>query len=879
MWIRSAMRNWLKKRGADEQLDEEVRGYVESLAEEKMQRGMNAGDALREAKMATGGIEQVKEQVREARAGHFVETLWQDIRYGLRMLRKSPGFTVVAVLTLALGIGANTAIFSVVDAVLLRPLPYPDAKQLVMVYQASPKIGDLKNGLSYPNFQDWRRSAHSFEEMAAMRASQFALSGSGEATNIIAGAVTSDYFALFRVSPILGRTFEARDDLPEAAAVAVLSERIWRSRFGSDRAIVGKTILLEQRPFTVVGVVPGHFRPQIPDVRVVLWVPLLQDSIAGALYQRRGGHYLHAAGRLKAGVTLPQAQSELESIEEGLERQFPDADQGWDARIIPMQEDLAGDFRLALLVLLGAVGLVFLIACANVASLQMVRATARQREVAIRAALGAGRARLFQQFLTECILIGITGGAAGLVAAYATVQGFVSWLPADLPRIDEISVNGEVLGFGLALAILAGIVLGLAPAWRPSGERFADALKEGARSGDEDGRRRTLRNMLVVAEMALAVVLLVGSGLLIRSFERLASLSPGFDASHLLTAGVSLDYSQYAKPETLIAFYNETLERMNAIPGAQGAAVAVPLPLASGYINIGYDIEGLPKRSQSETSTANFVMVSPNYFRVMQIPLLSGRELTDADSESAPKVCVISPSVVRAAFGSEDALGKRISIGYPEGAMREIVGVVADVKDISLASSERGQVYVPFVQNPLGGIGVAVRAHGDPSGLSSAVRGGFHAIDSALPVDIETMSGVIDDSVTEPRFRTTLLGLFGAVALLLAAIGIYGVISYNTGLRTREIGIRMALGAQRREVLRLIVTQVFLLAATGVALGLAASFGLTRYLKSLLFHVSAMDAMTYAVVAAVMIAVALAACYVPARRAMSVDPMIALRYE
>jgi predicted permease len=872
-WFRA----FLHRRELDDELDDEIRYHIEAKTEENAAKGMPREEARRAARIELGGVEQLKENMRSVRAGAWLETLLQDIRFGLRMLRKNPGFTAVAVLTLALGIGGNTAIFSVVDAVLLRPLPYPGSDRLMMVYQAAPQLGTA--GPSYPNFQDWQRTPRNFEELVAFRTSQFALSGNGEATNVIAGAVTSGYFTMFRVKPILGRTFEPGDDVPGTAGVAVLSERLWRSRFGSDPAIIGKTIQLEPRPFTVIGVVPGNFRPQIPDSHAVLWVPLLQDSIAGQLYKRRGGHYLSAAGRLKQGVTLEQAQSELDSIQQALQRQYPDANEGWGARIVPLQEDLAGNFRLALLVLLGAVGLVFLIACANVASLQMVRATARQREVAIRSALGAGRARLFQQFLTECILIGVAGGAAGLLAAYATAKGFVSWLPADLPRINEIQVNGDVLAFGLILAILAGIVLGLAPAWHPSGQGFADALNEGARGGGENAGRRTLRSTFVVAEMALAVVLLIGAGLLIRSFERLATLNPGFNPSHLLTAGVSLDYPQYASPQKLIAFYNETLDRMKAIPGAQEAAVVVPRPLADGYVNLGFQIEGRPQLPESNEPGGNFVMVSPNYFHVMQIPLLSGREFSQMDSESAPKACVISEAIARTAFGNESAIGKRITIGYPASVTREIVGIVRDVKDISLASSRWGQVYVPFVQNPLDGIGVAIRASGDAAQLSSAVRSEFKAIDPSLPVEIEPMSMVIGESVTEPRFRTTLLGLFGAVALLLAAIGIYGVISYNTGLRTREIGIRMALGAQRSDVLRLIVMQAFLLAATGVALGLATSFGLARFLKSLLFQVSAMDAMTYAAVAAVMIAVSLAACYVPVRRAMRVDPMVALRYE
>ncbi|HKF51308.1 MAG TPA: ABC transporter permease [Candidatus Acidoferrales bacterium] len=877
MSILRRIANLFHRSKLDQDIDAELRAHIEMRTADNIATGMSPEEARRQAVLRFGSRPAMKERAIEADAHMFLDSLWQDVRYALRMLRKSPGFTAVAVLTLALGIGANTAIFSVVDAVLLRPLPYPDSDRLMMAYQAAPQLGQA--GPSYPNFQDWQRVAGSFEELVAFRTSQFALSGTAEATNVIAGAVTSGYFPMFRVKPILGRTFEPGDDVFGTAGVAVLSERLWRSQFGADPAIIGKTIQLEQRPFTVIGIVPGSFRPQIPDSRALLWVPLLQDSIAQQLYKRRGGHYLNAAGRLKQGVTREQAQSELESIQEALQRQYPDANKGWGARIIPLQEDLSGSFRTALLVLLGAVALVFLVACANVASLQMVRATARQREVAIRSALGAGRGRLFQQFLTECLLTGVAGGAAGLVAAYATVKGFVSWLPADLPRIDEIQVNGAVLAFGLVLAIVAGIVLGLAPAWSPSGRGFADALKEGGRGGGEGTGRRTLRSAFVVTEMALAVVLLVGAGLLIRSFERLANLNPGFNASHLLTAGVSLDYSQYTSPQKLIGFYNETLNRMNAVPGAQGAAIVVPRPLADGYINLGFQIDGRPQLPESKQPEANLVMVSPNYFHVAQIPLLSGRELSDMDSQSAPKVCVISKTAARSAFGNENPIGQRITIGYPESVTREIVGIVGDVKDISLASSRWGQVYVPFVQNPLGGLGVAIRASGDTTQISSAVRSGFHAIDPALPVEIDPLSAVIGESVTEPRFRTTLLALFAGVALLLAAIGIYGIISYNTSLRTREIGIRMALGAQRSDVLRLIVTQVFLLAATSVALGIAASFGVARFLRSLLFQISAMDAMTYAVVGAVMILVALLACYIPARRAMRVDPLVALRHE
>jgi putative ABC transport system permease protein len=858
--------------------DADVRDHIARETQDNIDRGMTLDEARRAAMLKFGNVTRVKEDTRSVWSFVWLEALLQDVRYGLRMLRKSPGFTAVAILTLALGIGANAAIFSVIDAVLLRPLPYDQPDRLVMVYQAAPQRGVQKNGMSYPNYQDWARSASSFEEMAAMRTTQFALSGTGDATNVLGGAVTSGYFPIFRVTPMLGRTLAPTDDVPGAAAVVVLSEQLWRGQFGSDPSILGKTVRLDQHPFTIVGIVPGNFRPPVPIAEAQLWVPLLQDSIAGQLYQRRGGHYLRAMGRLKANVTVAQAQSQLDSIEETLQKQYPADNKGWDARIIPLQEDLVGSFRLALVVLLGAVSLVFLIACANVASLLLARVTSRQREVAIRTALGAGRMRLLQQFLAEYISLGLAGGLVGLAVVAAMVQGLRAWLPADLPRISEIRVDSHVLGFGMALAILSGLIFGLAPAWRSGKERFGDALKDGARGAGDDPGRRRLRNALVVVETALAVMLLVGSGLLIRSFMRLQRLDPGFNPSHLLMAGVSLPDSRYSTPQKTIAFYNALLQRVSALPGASYSAAVIPPPLG-GYINLGFQVEGAPQLAQSEEPNANFVAVSPNYFRAMQIPLMRGREFSSSDSDSAPKVCVISQTVARSVFGNANPLGKRIIIGYPSSVPREVVGIVGDVKDMGLASQGVGQLYVPFVQNPLGGLSVVIRTRGDAAQLSSAVRSDIRAIDPGLPVEIDSMSDMIGSSITEPRFRTTLLALFGAVALLLAAIGIYGVISYSTGLRTREIGIRIALGAQRRDILRLIVAQGAGLALAGLLFGLAGAWGLSRYVASLLFHVSVTDPVTYASVALVLMAVASTAAYIPARRAMRVDPMVALRYE
>ena len=803
----------------------------------------------------------------------------QDLRYGLRTLAKNPGFTAVAVLTLALGIGANTAIFSVVDAVLLRPLPYPEPDRLFMVYQTLPRDPAQNIGVSYPNYLDWTQQNRVFESIAAVRGTSLALSGQGEPTYIETGSVTANYFEVLRARPLLGRTLQPSDDALDASPAVVMSETLWRARFGADPAIVGRAITLDQHPITVVGIVPAFFRPPVPDSAAQLWFPLRQDGVFSDMRARRAGHYLAALGRLKPDVTATQAQSEMAALEQRLAEQYPNENKGWGIRIVSLQADMAGNVRTALLVLLGAVGFVFLIACANVASLQLARAASRRKEIAIRVALGAGRQRLLRQFLTESILLSVIGGAAGLVLAYEAVQGLIAWLPADLPRVSEIHVDATVLAFGLVLSVASGVIFGLAPAWHGTESRLAEAL-EGARGAGEGRTSHRARNIFVVAETALAIVLLVGAGLLIRSFARLQQVNVGFNPAQLLTAQIGLPRAQYTKPEQWIAFYRQTLERMNALPGAQEAAVAVPLPLSDSYINLAFAIEGRPPRSKSEAPTADFVAISPNYFHVMQVPLLRGREFGETDSESAPKVCVISASVAQQLFPNESALGQRIIIGYPADASREIVGIVGDVKDSDLAARQSAQIYVPFVQNPFWAADIAVRSHGNPSALSGALREQIRAIDSALPVaEVRPMADVIGSSIAQPRFRTTLLSLFGAAALLLAAIGIYGVLAYTVAQQTREIGIRMALGANPGRVLRLVLARGLGLAGAGTAIGVLAALLLTRLLNSLLFGVSATDPLTFVAVAGLLLAVAFVACYVPARRAMCVDPMVALRYE
>jgi|HubBroStandDraft_2_1064218.scaffolds.fasta_scaffold21620_2 putative ABC transport system permease protein len=806
-------------------------------------------------------------------------TLVQDLRYGIRTLAKNPGFAVVAVLTLALGIGANTAIFSVVDAVLLRPLPYPESDRLFTVYQTLPEAPAQNTGVSYPNYLDWTQRNEAFESIAAVRGNVLALSGLGEPTYIQTGSVTSNYFDVLRVKPLLGRTLQPSDDALDVNPVVVMSESLWRARFGADPALVGRAVTLDQHPITVVGIVPAYFHPSVPDTAAQLWVPLRQDGVFSDMRGRRGGHYLSALGRLKPGVSAAQAQSEMAAMEQRLAEQFPNENNGWGIRIVSLQADMAGNVRTALLVLLGAVGFVFLIACANVASLQLTRATSRRKEIAIRVALGAGRQRLLRQFLTESVLLSLIGGAVGLLLAFEALQGLIAWLPADLPRVSEIHVDARVLAFGLALSVLSGVIFGLAPAWHGTESRLAEAL-EGARGAGEERTSHRARNIFVVTETALAIVLLIGAGLLIRSFARLQQVNVGFNPAQMLTAQIGLPRAQYAKPEQWISFYRQTLERMNALPGAQEAAVAVPLPLSDSYFNLAFEIEGRPPRAKSDSPTADFVAISPNYFHVMQVPLLRGREFSVADSESRPKVCAISSSLAQQLFPTESALGQRILIGYPASSSREIVGIVGDVKDSGLAARQSAQIYVPFVQNPFWAADIAVRSHGNPSALGGALREQIRAIDPALPVaEVRPMAEVIGSSIAQPRFRTTLLSLFGAVALLLAAIGIYGVLAYTVAQQTREIGIRMALGANPGRVLRLVLGRGLRLAGAGTVIGVLAALLLTQLLNSLLFGVSATDPLTFAAVAGLLLGVALLACYVPARRAMRVDPMVALRYE
>ncbi len=805
--------------------------------------------------------------------------LLEDLRFAVRTLFKSPGFTLVALATLALGIGANTAIFSVVDGVLLRPLPYGEPDRLVAIFQTLPRQGVARTGVSYLNYSDWAGRARSFEELGAIRMHDYTLTGQGEPELVAAATVTSNVFSMLRARPLLGRTLTKADDAAGAPPVTVIGERLWRERFAGDREIVGKTISLDKQLSTVVGVLPAAFKtpPSYPPAQ--LWLPLTHDPVFGDLRQRRAGHYLTIVGRLPKGVPIARAQAELSAVAGVLARQYPKENEGWGVQVMPLAESLVGGVRTALSVLLGAVLLVFLIACANIANLLLVRAGARAREVAIRTALGAGRGRLIRQFLSECLVLGLAGGALGVGLAFAGMRGLRAWLPADLPRVDEIGIDGRVLLFSLFASLSAAVLFGLAPAWHASGTNLSDSLREGSSGAGESGGKRRLRNLLVVAETALSFILLIGAGLLARSFLRLERVELGFDPTRLLTAGLSLPRTQYSKPDQWIGFYRQLLERLKTQPEVEGAAAALPLPLSGGGLNFNFRIEGRSEESAGSDLSANYTAVTSDYFRVLRVALLRGRLISESDAAASAKVCLVSSTFARRFFPGEDAVGRRLVFGFTDSVPREIVGVVGDVQRDGIGPPSRPEMYVPFVQDPWWASYIAVRTAGDPGRLASVVRREIRALDPTLPVaDIQPMTQIVEQSVAQPRLRTTLLALFGATALLLAILGIYGVISYNVGRRTREVGIRVALGAQRADVLRLILRQGLGLTAAGLAAGLAGAVILTRHLASLLFGIRPIDPPTYLAVAIVLLAAGLLACWIPARRATRVDPVLALRH-
>ncbi|HKP11016.1 MAG TPA: ABC transporter permease [Blastocatellia bacterium] len=856
----------------DEELDEEIRAHLEMATRDRMERGQSAEQARNAALREFGNVSLIKEVTRDMWSWTRFEQFAQDLRFGARMLAKRPGFALVAILTLALGIGANTAIFTVIYGVLLRPLPFNDPDRVVWMWGAVRDRGN-RASVSPLDFLDYRARSQSFEEFAASISIpiSFTLTGSGEPERLSGAAVTTNYFAALGAKPMLGRSFVSDEEQAGRDRAVILSHSLWQRRFGADPQIVDRTITLDGQSFTVVGVMPPAIRfPFDAD----LWRPISFD--ANPEMRQRKAHFLRPIGRLRADVTLDRAQAEIDTIARQLEEQYPDTNTKWTMLLVPLQERIVGDIRPTLWILLGAVAFVLLIACSNVANLLLARSAARHREMAIRLALGASRWRIVRQMLTESLLLSLAGGVLGVLLALWGVGVLVSFSDASIPRAAEIGVNAPVLAFTLIISLITGTLFGLVPALGASRPDLHDALKEGTRS--VGSARNRLRSFLVVVECTLAVVLLIGAGLLIKSFVRLQQVSPGFEAERVLTMRLDLPPTRYATPQQAASFFQRLQQSVAALPGVEAVGMISELPL-SGQPNDGpFAIEGRPPDAPDQRPLADFRRVNHEYFRALGIPLLRGRPFTEQESQQSANVVIVSERLAEQYFPDEEAVGKHLRLDFMSKAPYEIIGVVGDVRHRALAFDVYPAMYLPTLSLPR--TNLVVRAAGDPASLAIAVRKEVTAIDPQQPVAaVKTMGQWVSESVAQPRFRTLLLGIFAAVALLLSVIGIYGVMSYVVAQRTREVGIRMALGARPRDVLKLVVGQGMRLALAGVAIGVVAAYALTRLLETLLYEVSATDPATFAAIALLLTGVALLACYMPARRAAKVDPTVALRYE
>ena len=810
-----------------------------------------------------------------------MQTLLHDLRYAFRLFAKNPSFTAIVVITLALGIGANTAIFSVVNAVLLRPLPFRDPAKLVLVAEKS-KYPTIST--SYENYQDWRDQSHSFESLEATRGTTMTLSGAGEPEHLKVRMATFGLFPVLGVDACLGRTFDADEDRAGGTPVALLSYGLWQRRFGGTHEILGKSVTLDSQPYTVVGVLPSGFEILQPaDVFVPFtpWAKTLPDD-------RNWHPGIIVIGRLKPGVPREQARTEMVGITKRLEQQYPIYNTGTSADVVALQEQLVQNVRPALVLLLGAVSLVLLIACANVANLLLSRATSRGREVAIRTSMGASRGRIVRQLLTESVLISLGGGILGLLLAWISLGPLLKISAGTVPQVFTVVLDRSVLVFTLAVSLLTGLIFGLAPALRATRLDLRGRLNEGSRGSTSGPGQHRLRGALISLEIALAMLLLIGAGLLLRSFSRLQDVPPGFQPDHLFVADLVLSQTAYAKPEQRFEFFDRVVERARALPGVRSAGASSFLPVSGGGGLLHFNIAGRPPKSPNDYIAAGYRTVTPNYFETLGIPLLKGRLITSHDTEKAPAVVLINATMARTYFPGEDPLGKRIQVGAtpdpdPQVPNMEIVGIVGDVLQ-GLGVDPKAEMYLPYRQAdgvlPVFVLSMVLRTAGDPRQQASAVRSALSEIDphQAL-VNVRTMEDNIATTVAQPRFRTWLIGIFAGLAVLLAAVGIYGVMSYSVNQRTNEIGIRVTLGAQPIDVLRTVVGEGLRFALLGVSLGLAAGFLLTRLLQSFLYEVSASDPFTFVVVTLLLLSVALAASFLPARRATRVDPIVALRYE
>jgi predicted permease len=887
LWTR--LRSWtaamLCRTRREREMDEEMRFHIEAHAADLVSRGVPQQVALRQARLEFGWVEMTKEECRDAVGVSFLETLFQDVRHGIRAMLRTPVFTAIAVIVLALGIGANTAIFSVVDAVLLRPLAYRDSDRLVTI---------LMNGegpVSVANYIDWRDQGHSFAAMGAADYWSPNLTGVDAPEHIPGLKVTQSLFPMLGIDPLLGRVFVEGEDKDGADREVILSYQLWQRRFSGDRDVLGKPIVLDGNAYIVVGVMPKgfHFAP-FWATKAELWVP----NAFGARIHSRGGNSLRIFARLKDGVSLTQARAEIASITARLERQFPGTNR--DVIVTPLKEKVVGPVETPLLVLLGAVAFVLLITCANVAHMLLARAATRQREVAVRTALGARRGRIIRQFLTESLLLGALGGAAGLLLAVVATRALIAISPTNIPRVQTVSIDMHAALFLLAATILTSIGFGFVPALQASSVNVNDTLKEGGRAGSEGVHRNRLRSLLVVSEFALALMLLIGAGLMIRTFAALEAEAPGFNPHDVISMIVSVSGSKEEDPGRREIFYRQLIERVRSLPGVQAAGAINHLPLAGDLWGWHFEIEGRPKPRPGEKPGAVYRMVTPGYFSAMRLPLIRGRDITEADNVTAPGVVIVNEQAARQYWPGEDPIGKRICFDDDTTNLATwltIIGIAKDAKQDSWTDKATPEAYLAAFQNHdyLGDSGTEASKHmnyitlvartaGDPALAASAMKEAARSFDRNLAItQVVTMDGVVAEANAQPRFEMLLLTIFAAVALVLAAVGIYGVISYSASRRTHEIGVRMSLGATRGDVLLLVVRQGVWLAVAGSVAGIAGALLLSRLMAKLLYGVQPTDPATFGAVAVGLGVVAMLACYVAARRAMHIDPMAALRYE
>ncbi len=820
-----------------------------------------------------------------------MEKILQDIRYSFRSLIKTPGFTAIAVIVLALGIGANTAIFTVVNAVVLRSLPYPGSDQLVMLWETNSRfqIGVDTLPVTHGNFMDWREQNSVFEYVSALGVGRWNLTGVGEPERISGASVSSNFFRLMGTEPKFGRAFRDDEEKPGAGKVVVISLALWQRRFAGQADVIGKTMTLDGESYTVIGVAPEGFQfPRANELpffvgvatQTDLWKPM---KLTGDFINKsRANHQLCVMAKLKPGATREQAQTEMTAIAERLEQSYPDSNQGIGVKVVPLNEQVVGNVRPALLVLMGAVALVLLIACANVANLSLARSSARQKEIAIRTALGASRGRIVRQLLTEALLLSMAAAVAGTLLSLWGIKAMLSLSRETLPRAYEISVDVRVLGFAVAIALLTSVIFGLTPALQASKINLSESLKEGSRGLSGAQRSNHVRSLLVVSEVALSLVLLIGAGLMIKSLASLLKVDPGFKPDKTLTMQIALLGSRYPTANQQIGFFQAVTHRVEMLPGIQSAGLISSAPLSGGVYAGGFSIEGRVLTSEADDLVSDRRMISPEYFNALGIPLLKGRGFTDRDDQTSPGVVIVSESWARRFFPNEYPIDKRIKLGGRDSTRPwlSIVGIAGDVHDTALESNARPCVYIPYPQFPSSGMTLVVRAAIDPKALIPAIRDEVWAVDKDQPLtDVKTMDQYVADSVSPRRFNAMLLAIFASLALVLASVGIYGVMAYAVTQRTHEVGIRVALGAQPSDVIKLVVGRGMAPVVAGVAIGLAGALALTRVMTSLLYGVSATDPLTFAVVSVLLVAVALLASYIPARRATKVDPMVALRCE